>query len=718
MSEIVGPKAAKRAPGSITACFVGFLVVYVVATTALRGQFDLRYNDTTGVANQLQNNWGDDGAVAGLSKEMSSLEFWEKVCVFGDGDHSGVDTGYRPDAYRPLQYVYSTTAALLYLCFGPLPDYLLCFLLLGLSGYLVYLLFEEVGSGHLSWICSAAYLFFPAVVSPAWNPLAGPQSIIPSAFAGALLAYLRYTRTGLKRYLFAVAVICAVGPMYKETIGVLPFLLLAHHLFVAPAKHWGMAAGLALACLHGIFPSTAVTFAITGEIRAVGIFGRGALHDHAAAGTWRPNFLMDLAAFVPPSLLLVSLISITGCAYITKPVMRLTLPTQLTGRAIPLIRGMLFLVAAAASLALVALIVGRPILGPPRAALLAFTAIGLYGLLYLDILIAGWFFCMFLPLLRVYFNTTQCGYVAAPLIYVSVAPLFQLYDVLAARKIPARLQTTLKYALVAVGALTFCDNALSLPNSWIAYRETGRFNDNLLPVDLCQILRQQHADKDWTFIENTVVVDDAAILATQFGFGRGRYNFDYGVPPSKVIKTEQELQTVLSSFNCVLVVADRVNPHRREFWDLRSIQKHFRSLTEQKVGFEAYYADPLRRLIDNRYRSMMAPPDFQDEFAKETRLFRERFTNHFHVLVRARGQANLAGLDFGSPVTIALREEGFKGFNIIQAGNRFFGLAPDEGIFDLNKVARGEYRRCIEGASILAVKERIDESVTSLPNAN
>src|SRR5437879_838757 len=117
MSETGGPGAPKRATRWITACFIGFLVAYVVTTTALRGQFDLRYNDTTGVAFQVRNNWGGDGAVAGLSREMSSLEFWEKVCVFGDGDHNGVDTGYRPDAYRPLQYDYSTMAALLYLCF-------------------------------------------------------------------------------------------------------------------------------------------------------------------------------------------------------------------------------------------------------------------------------------------------------------------------------------------------------------------------------------------------------------------------------------------------------------------------------------------------------------------------------------------------------------------------------------------------------------------------
>jgi hypothetical protein len=52
---------------------------------------------------------------------------------------------------------------------------------------------------------------------------------------------------------------------------------------------------------------------------------------------------------------------------------------------------------------------------------------------------------------------------------------------------------------------------------------------------------------------------------------------------------------------------------------------------------------------------------------------------------------------------------GYRGFNIVVCGSRYFALACDEGAFDLAKVRSGAYRRCFEGDSAEAVMKRVDD---------
>ena len=251
MSSALGP-APKQIAHWITLGFVGFLAAYVVVATALRGQFDLRYDDTVVVHSHLLGSAEDPENIDRIANELGSVEYWQKLWL--PGYHgAGVAEHFRPHAYRPLQSLYNSVATLLYFRVGAWLPYLVCFLLLGLSGYLSFRLFQEVGSVYLAAICAAAYLFFPAVVSPAWNPLAGPQSIIPG---------LRGRPPGI----FALSpnrpLAVSLGDRSRVRGGALvqgndrgrcdPAI--GHQLFVAPVKRWGLVAGLALACVHGIFP--------------------------------------------------------------------------------------------------------------------------------------------------------------------------------------------------------------------------------------------------------------------------------------------------------------------------------------------------------------------------------------------------------------------------------------------------------------------------------
>ena len=59
--------------------------------------------------------------------------------------------------------------------------------------------------------------------------------------------------------------------------------------------------------------------------------------------------------------------------------------------------------------------------------------------------------------------------------------------------------------------------------------------------------------------------------------------------------------------------------------------------------------------------------------------------------------------------------EGYKGFNVIQYGSRFYGLAQAEGAFEIQKVRHRAYRQCVEGPTVEAVKKRIDALLSRQP---
>lgn len=54
-----------------------------------------------------------------------------------------------------------------------------------------------------------------------------------------------------------------------------------------------------------------------------------------------------------------------------------------------------------------------------------------------------------------------------------------------------------------------------------------------------------------------------------------------------------------------------------------------------------------------------------------------------------------------------LIEEGYHGFNIIRYHDLWYGLAQEEGAFDIGKVSGCQYRRCVAGDSVAAVKTQI-----------
>jgi hypothetical protein len=65
-----------------------------------------------------------------------------------------------------------------------------------------------------------------------------------------------------------------------------------------------------------------------------------------------------------------------------------------------------------------------------------------------------------------------------------------------------------------------------------------------------------------------------------------------------------------------------------------------------------------------------------------------------------------------TPLSACLLVEGYRGaFNIIRVGPNYYALAQDEGEFALEKVQRGEYRRCVVASSMEELKRRLEATV-------
>ncbi len=65
-----------------------------------------------------------------------------------------------------------------------------------------------------------------------------------------------------------------------------------------------------------------------------------------------------------------------------------------------------------------------------------------------------------------------------------------------------------------------------------------------------------------------------------------------------------------------------------------------------------------------------------------------------------------------------LIQEGYRGFNIISCEDKFYGLAQSEGVFEVEKVEKGEFDQCFVGISVNEVKGLIDQLLSKEEGLN
>jgi hypothetical protein len=97
----------------------------------------------------------------------------------------------------------------------------------------------------------------------------------------------------------------------------------------------------------------------------------------------------------------------------------------------------------------------------------------------------------------------------------------------------------------------------------------------------------------------------------------------------------------------------------------------------------------------------------QDDGAFDIERFR---TNEYLGGVQAASlEEVIRQIDNLVPPPEQLVQEGYKGYNIIQVGDRFFGIRQADGAFAVARFQEGGYTEGVEGASKEEVKRLIDE---------
>lgn len=657
----------------ISRFIIAFIVLYVLGVTALRGQFGLRYNDTA------------------LYKSVHSYPFYHDIGRVSKWVPTLPENGGQTGNYRPLQAGYTMFAFTAAPKIGVIPLYFLCFALLGLSAYVIFRLVSECCDTRTAAVTAVTYLLFPPVVSSSWIPLAGPQSLIPLSFALSALFYKWFLDTAQRRYLIPVFLVSLVGVYYKEALATVPILLLIHYLLFAENRRPAVAVSLLAASLHGLFPVMLPALFLTGRPSTISIFQLGSLGDQIGRPAFRVEFALDLVDFVPPIIRIPFLVSAAAIAFTRRAEYAPRLPGWIHVPAFTTLRIATVAAAVAGTICTLGQCLAFDLAKSSSVCFLA-TAFG-YSLLYMHPLISGWLATMLIGIARIYFNVTQCGYVAAPLLCTLTHAGFQCFALVSVRREkPVLMPRMATGTLLICASLAFLDLSLALPNAYRAFRATEAFYRELVPASVQAQLQHPMCARDMIHFTNTVLADDAVATASGCRIVRGFYASDFGVPPSHILENEDILKQEANSKDTILYVADYVPPFKRQFLELRQLKKHYEPLGVVDVGWSAWFADPLRLLIRNRYSTMVGPPDFQDELDRANQPFRVTYSNRIWIGYRPRGGIQTAGLKFvNHRVEVRLVEEGVAGYNLLMVQDRYVAIPQGMGEFDRDKFIAGGY---------------------------
>jgi hypothetical protein len=139
--------------------------------------------------------------------------------------------------------------------------------------------------------------------------------------------------------------------------------------------------------------------------------------------------------------------------------------------------------------------------------------------------------------------------------------------------------------------------------------------------------------------------------------------------------------------------------------------RKFRDLEIFNIGkTEEYFAENFHHIVEGTknddWQYVVSPiVPAEDQRTKPEPIGLAKKLAHSMVAVLRTGGHNERGP--GEPILV---EAGYKGFNIIRLKNNYYGLAQNEGAFDLRKYRLKKYNNCFSARTIDEVRLAIDES--------
>ncbi|MBP0021231.1 MAG: hypothetical protein J7647_27215 [Cyanobacteria bacterium SBLK] len=677
----------------------------------------------------------------GLHHDDTSVLLYQRGPTYPGHVNDAIGFWFRPRAehmraYRPIAHTYQLLQSLIYQHLGLPFCAAINLFFLGLSGFFVFLLADYLFGGYIGVISSFSFILFPQEISANWV-LFGPQALVPGLMCFSLLLYLKYLN-GSKKNLIYLLLILIISPLFKEAIGLISFVIFFHYCFLYFAKtlgsysssihlgkfSWTFAISMSIACFQSIFPSFFVNFLIFSNPALISIFEMGPLHDHLSALNPKESLFMDILASIPPSLIISSLLTLILSKVVlnSKRSLKIFSIHNLQKQAILIM----------SSILLIAYIFFIFSDNEKMKILFIFFYLSFLGILFAtrySLLIVIWLSATLFSLFSVYFNTTQLGYLAPQIIIIisvitksSIADLYKttLQQTFLYKKVVHWLIGSIAFLCI----LSFIDTSTSVANAFSGYAALDKLvkNEEIQQYFSSQC-RDSISDRN-IYLSNSPLIMDIAFHSLGYkslNLGNLKYNSFFGVPPSEVIKSKKQLQNLLINNNVYLVRLESPNPYKPILWKTENLEKSFSKTMTFETSFTTYYFDPLRRILDNRYRDLVINPDFQDEYKLQKKsMFKTTYANTVYISHRCAAKVDQ---DFLLPIIgvigdlpIELVVDGYKAFNIIKANDLFYGLARIEGAFELEKVQKGEYDHLIIGNSIEEVKAGIDEKVKTMNN--
>ncbi len=611
------------------------------------------------------------------------------------------DDGNPAREYRPLNSV---------ICVGMflLRDYpsILIFTssaLLGIAAMLVYILAMEITQKRVIALCSA-FLFTLTVPSIAMTWIViNKQPLVPIFIVFGLLCYVRYTKYDRTTWLYLLWATCFIGPLFRELTGILPLTVL---LVTLAEGKWDKRILIPLPILlfHGIFPSFIINLLFYGHIALTPVFSRGYMSVNEMSFLsslghlkWRmpPHFVLLL----PPILTILA-----ASSAVLYGATKIRVSSERLRRAIVII-GLGFVMTFFLN----------------KASYIPITFIVAFASFRFGKLLPIWFLVSWLPFFKIYSMEVHLITAVIPWTIMVLLWVEYLFERMQERMEVSRM-SLLRLLACAALVIAFLDHSLNLVAVHSTFSEISKG-----VVGVADWLKTNTKGKCVLVTNFSGGISISAAAGEKVrnywtpGSGpTGWQNPEDTVTPSEF---EQMVKKLYASQDIYLL--EHIGRQSRRFHQYLDVppcgKPEFVIRFNVKSSFP--FLDPFKNVIPRRYMAFTGPPDLKGEFQKARGLFhREIFAVYdLHKLNYSPGAGSkwyFSGYDSSSPphrlyspsppppLTVL---EDYRGFNVIFYGEKYYGLALDEGPFDIGRIEKKDYRQCFVGNTKSEVKHLIKE---------
>ena len=582
-------------------------------------------------------------------------------------------------------------------------------------------------SDYSSLLALFLFLFATPVVTGAWNMSCGFQAIVPLMICLGLLFYWKTVESGKKSSWYATGLILvfALGPWFREFIGLLPLLII--FLEAQRARRPTTLTLIAAAgFVHALYPTAVMKWIFYPDLEIRSIFAMGHLGVQSSTavqhtGSVITQLLSDISAREMPLHFLTlypPVIFVLCLAAALLPLIRETNNRSSTGAGFFGSRtefklSLVFLF----GIIIISTIAWRTEFDSTIImALFSWLCFGLVLLgLRTDLFLTWWFLLFFLPFLKVFTEQVHLAYTLLPASIIVVSALQDLWLFIGGSGL---VLSVCRYVFSIALAVATADHLL---NPIASYHVVHSINQGISQTALWF---RSNVPPDSVIISNALHAEDIRLFSD--GHFKVYWTVQSGIPRnSDAVSEPKQLENLL-----------RVESGRR---DVYFLDVNF-DYTPDKVHYHSHkyvhgsvvdrkdlgvihrtsarypFIDPIKAWVSRPYVSFLGPPDLENDFyrgpARNGAYFMREVYAEYHVY-KVIGTAVDPWNSIGP---VKLVREGYRGFNVVVLNGRFFAIPQSEGEFQIERIRKKLYSTSFVSDDYEQILFLIDEAVDAVPD--